>query len=522
MSQQPERVRRAQARVLLAGLPLVAVVMLGSAGLIYHQPVTQTWQLVGYLLVAAICLGLLPPTWQAVRREDRLRLAKIGLVLFQMLFLIVLVRIVSLLFDVAVRAPNLSLFRPAFTFLPCLYLGAMLLLGTRLALAASWAIWAVVVALVGVAMWVNDWTLSRNGLQELTVWLLLGNPLFLVAMHALPNLEDALHRAQEEIHELRGRSELLERVSASEQRFNRVVDSLQVGVWDQQFVGGELSARWWSPRFCALLGYEPHELGAGIPDMELLLGDRAHTIREPLYLQLREKGMASFDACLRTKHQDWRWFNIACKAEFDEQNRFTRITGALEDIHLRRVAEEELRAAQAELMGMAYHDALTGLPNRRAFDDQLRREWERARRGGQPLSLLAIDIDWFKNYNDHYGHPAGDECLRQVAKSLTNCTRRPGDFASRVGGEEFHVLAPETTAEGAHKVAMLIQSSLREQALPHLASPLGVVSCSIGISTVKVSADITTAQFIELADANLYESKRSGRARVTQSAAQPL
>ena len=512
------RLRRARSTALLVGLPVLMGVMLGSAYLINLQAVRQSAQWWVYIISAVVCAALIVPTVKAARRGQKDRLEWIGLVLLALFSLVALVRVAALLFDVAPQDPAMSLFRPTFAFLPVLYLGGMLLLPSRRALSVGWTLWLAVLALVAVASIHHGWTLQRNGLAELLVWLLFGNPLFLLVLHALPGLEDALHSSAEEISELRETNRLMERINASERRFNLVVDSLQVGVWDHRFEHGVMVERWWSARFYALTGYTADELPPNEESGDRLFGDAVGQIRNTLYAQSRDRGVTTLDALMHTKDRGWRWVNIACKAEIDSEGRYTRITGAIEDIHQRRIAEMELHEAQAELTALAYRDALTGMHNRRAFDEQLLREWDRARRSGKPLALLTLDIDWFKRFNDHYGHPAGDECLRQVAEVIGQCLRRPGDFAGRVGGEEFQVVMPETDTAGAMLVANLMLATLQERALPHADSPLERVTCSIGVAALVVEPAASLQTLVDSADAQLYESKRLGRARVSAEA----
>ena len=191
---------------------------------------------------------------------------------------------------------------------------------------------------------------------------------------------------------------------------------------------------------------------------------------------------------------------------------------ALPLLHIRalRAQRRQLLAAVAEktaaLERLARTDPLTGLPNRRAFDQQLDEAW----RGptAPPLSLLAIDIDYFKPFNDHAGHPAGDRCLMQVARALQRCARHPGDLVARIGGEEFAVLLPDTSATAAHRVAERIRDELAAVAVAHPASPLGPrVTVSIGIAT-RTAAMPSAESLSAAADAALYAAKRAGRDRV--------
>ena len=154
---------------------------------------------------------------------------------------------------------------------------------------------------------------------------------------------------------------------------------------------------------------------------------------------------------------------------------------------------------------------MTGLANRRGFDDALAREWRRCARSGLPLSLVLLDIDLFKRFNDAYGHVAGDACLRQVAEAFARHAKRPGDLAARYGGEEFALILPESDAGGSFRVGESVQRALRELAIPHEGSSLGCVTASIGIATLSPDIDENPQTLVRAADAMLYEAKREGR-----------
>ncbi|WP_276487076.1 sensor domain-containing diguanylate cyclase [Ectopseudomonas mendocina] len=181
------------------------------------------------------------------------------------------------------------------------------------------------------------------------------------------------------------------------------------------------------------------------------------------------------------------------------------------------IAREELLDANARLEILASQDALTGLANRRCFDQALEVEIRRAHRRGSHLALMLLDIDLFKRYNDHYGHLAGDECLRNVANVLKQCMRRPGDLAARYGGEELVVILPNTTAEGAEAVALGFMESLAQCNLPHQGSPFHRITVSVGVASLipgpQDSASLAVS-LIEAADQALYRAKANGRNRL--------
>jgi diguanylate cyclase (GGDEF)-like protein len=176
-----------------------------------------------------------------------------------------------------------------------------------------------------------------------------------------------------------------------------------------------------------------------------------------------------------------------------------------------RFHDEEQRAASASLRQIATTDALTGLPNRRSFDDALLNEWRRCARSESSLALAMIDVDYFKKFNDAYGHVAGDACLRQIAQAIAGCMKRPGDLVARYGGEEFAFIAPESEVAGAVRLAESICQAVREIAIPHEGSSLGYATLSIGVATLVPDAETDPKSLVAAADRKLYEAKKSGR-----------
>jgi len=184
-----------------------------------------------------------------------------------------------------------------------------------------------------------------------------------------------------------------------------------------------------------------------------------------------------------------------------------------------RVLEElkrELETKNAELARLSVLDGLTGLANRRRLDEVLDAECRRAQREKTSLSLLMTDVDFFKKYNDTYGHQAGDDCLRRVAAALAVALHRPGDVAARYGGEEFAVVLPGTDRLGACKVAEAIRSAVEEQQIQHSASGVAPhVTLSVGVATMQSSEGLDPKSLIQRADSALYSSKHNGRNRWT-------
>ena len=164
------------------------------------------------------------------------------------------------------------------------------------------------------------------------------------------------------------------------------------------------------------------------------------------------------------------------------------------------------------LRSLAGIDGLTGIANRRAFDERLASDWRQASRTGAPLSLLLIDIDFFKPYNDHRGHQDGDECLKRVAGALAKAVGRPQDLVARYGGEEFACLLPQTDAEGAVLIARKLQAQVEKLQIEHPASTVcNCVTLSIGIATQRPSPQSDCDELLRTADAQLYLAKHGGR-----------
>ena len=184
---------------------------------------------------------------------------------------------------------------------------------------------------------------------------------------------------------------------------------------------------------------------------------------------------------------------------------------------VRRIIEQtqlyqELKVANLELQRLAALDGLTGVANRRRFDEYLNDEWQRMGRENLPLSLILGDIDFFKKYNDTYGHQAGDACLRRVADALRFCAKRSVDLVARYGGEEFAVILPHTTAEGAFQVGEEIRAAVDTLKISHAQSTVSeYVTLSLGIACMYPMVSTSPTMLIAVADAALYQAKAAGR-----------
>ncbi|MDY7001938.1 MAG: diguanylate cyclase, partial [Thermodesulfobacteriota bacterium] len=201
---------------------------------------------------------------------------------------------------------------------------------------------------------------------------------------------------------------------------------------------------------------------------------------------------------------------------FAWKNLFRGRNAAL-DQKIRELLEvrQRLEEANQRLEALSSLDGLTGIPNRRRFDEFIDLEWRRATREAESLSLIMIDIDFFKAFNDNYGHPNGDQCLKRVAKTLDASLKRPTDMVARYGGDEFVAVLPGTDRQGALFMAEDMRKRVEDLVIPHDCSPVADrVTVSVGTATIVPPGDFSPIILMEIADRALYEVKRNGRNRI--------
>lgn len=184
------------------------------------------------------------------------------------------------------------------------------------------------------------------------------------------------------------------------------------------------------------------------------------------------------------------------------------------EVNIRKRIEDELKEANRELERISSRDGLTGLANRRHYEEYIKTEWERMTRERKPLSILLCDVDHFKKFNDTYGHLEGDSCLKAIAGAIVNACRRPADLPARYGGEEFIVSLPDTDGDGALRIAEKIRSGVEDLHMEHRASEKGLVTLSIGTATEIPSHGSEYASLVRKADSALYTAKNNGRNRI--------
>jgi diguanylate cyclase (GGDEF)-like protein len=222
---------------------------------------------------------------------------------------------------------------------------------------------------------------------------------------------------------------------------------------------------------------------------------------------------ATWRESVRGRSRPWTRHDINAVKLFQARAEFTMQRYRLKQLN------EELGQANAALSALATTDSLTGLPNRRLFDDRLAAAWKRALRDGSSIAIVAIDVDLFKKYNDRFGHPAGDDCLKQVAAAIGE-GRRQVDVAARIGGEEFALLLSDVDAFGAAVLAERVRAAVERLGLDHPLSKFGVVTISLGIAAGSPTQWRDTEQLLSAADRALYEAKESGRNRICTATAE--
>lgn len=220
-----------------------------------------------------------------------------------------------------------------------------------------------------------------------------------------------------------------------------------------------------------------------------------------------------------TKDGGYVWIRDVVHVVRNADGTANALLGFMFDISERKKTEEKLITLQKKLEEFSFKDGLTGVANRRMFDSVMEVEWLNARRNNQPLSIIMLDIDYFKQYNDHYGHIQGDDCLKRVAQVLSTAATRSRDFCARFGGEEFVLVLPETDEAAAKKVAERCYKLIFKEQIPHPKSQVSqILTFSIGVGTIiPTAADDEPLAFINGVDRRLYQAKQKGRNCIVSS-----
>ncbi len=329
---------------------------------------------------------------------------------------------------------------------------------------------------------------------------------FVLALCAL-----ALAARTEQTRRLRGvLAKRQERLRENEQRYRVLADNSGDAIYRMSVDGRRLYV---SPAAQEMFGFTPEEQ-VGRNWREDVHPEDWPAVR----VELRKLNAGSDDVVFsyRRRCKDGRfvWVETRVRAARDRASGVVReYIASSRDISVQKATEEKLNAANAALAALAATDGLTGIANRRAFDEALEREWRRAQREQTALALLMIDVDHFKPFNDFYGHLAGDDCLRRLAATISGCLHRPGDLAARFGGEEFTALLPTTDAVGALEIAERIHGAVAVLEISHEVTPLGRISLSIGIASDGPERYHSAKALLHTADSALYVAKHEGRNR---------
>ncbi len=270
----------------------------------------------------------------------------------------------------------------------------------------------------------------------------------------------------------------------------------------------------WNPSAERLFGYSASE-AIGRPMTIIFPADRYDEEQGLLARMSRGENVYRYETVRR--HKDGHLIEVSVNLSpiKDLHGHIIGASKIAHDITAHKMLENRLRLANEELNRLSRIDALTGAANRRWFDELLETEWTRSARSKTPISLLLIDVDYFKLYNDHYGHPAGDTCLKMIVEAITHVVRHPPDVVARYGGEEFVCLLPGADLAGIINIGERILEEVRNHRFPHAFSSVAEhITVSIGGVSWVPDGKITPGALIEAADRNLYRAKNEGRNRL--------
>ena len=305
------------------------------------------------------------------------------------------------------------------------------------------------------------------------------------------------------------RQKLMREKAKNERRYKFLLDNTNDIIFERS---ADQRITFVSPAVTRILGWETGE-AVNMIGRDFLHPADLPELDTPFEMDADGFERRRIDVRYRRKDGHYIWTELSSQIVRDpDTGEFKGAVGTLRDISAQKAAEADRDRAFGELQKVADADGLTGLANRRYFDVMLANEIRRSARSNLPLSLLMIDADHFKNYNDALGHLAGDNCLRQIATAVANCATRPGDLVARYGGEEFAVILPDTTQKGAVAMSDRIRTAIRETGLSHPNSISSYVTVSIGIATTSGGA-LDAEQLIQRADSALYLAKKNGRDR---------
>ena len=305
-------------------------------------------------------------------------------------------------------------------------------------------------------------------------------------------------------------AEMKRSLEETEVQFQRVVETAVEGilVFDRDF-----RVTFANQKMASVLGYTTDEM-LGRPYVSFV--PESHLDVHDHQASLRRRGKDSVYECLLVgKDGEKRWFLISAKAIVDDNGRFEGSFAMLTDITERKDMELALEESNRRLRELSNRDSLTGIANRRCFDETLEREYSRLKRSRSKLSVVLFDLDHFKAYNDRYGHVMGDDVLRRIGGALKESLRESVDLAARYGGEEFACILPDTDIHSAVKVAERIKQRIADLEIEHEDSPVSsYITASFGVTTVQYSPELSLDEIVDMADKLMYKANAAGRNRI--------
>ncbi len=295
-----------------------------------------------------------------------------------------------------------------------------------------------------------------------------------------------------------------------EQNLADIFGFAPIGIYHVNLTGKVISA---NSEYAWMMGYESAEaVTEQIIDFESQVFYDKKRAEEFMFGVFEAEEVIRFRCRLKRKDNSFVWALCYAKATLDESDRINGFSGFSIDISDTVRAEQELKNANERLKMLSVIDGLTQIPNRRRFDEYLDMEWKRHYREKTLISVILCDIDFFKLYNDNYGHQAGDDCLQKVAKAINDCAHRSTDLVARYGGEEFVLILPSTDAKGAMVLSEKVRNCVMNLELDHEKSTVNdYVTLSLGVATMIPGTGNSAEALVALADEGLYEAKENGR-----------